>query len=357
MPQVRLAACQINTVVGDLAGNVERILAALAAAERRAPTWPCSPSWPSPGTRPRTSSASRPSWPTTWPAFAKVAAATGECAVVVGFVDVPHPAGRLVNAAAVCAGRRGRRRLPQAAACPTTASSTSSAGSLPGDGPPTALRGGRRARSASPSARTCGSPTGPMAEPGRGRGPTSWSTSTPRPTPGAGGPSAWPCWPTRVAEAGCAIVYVNQVGGQDELVFDGDSLVVDGRRRRCVASAAQFAEELVVVDLPIGSPTRPRAATGLVPRVAGDRAAPGDRRHAAACARSPPCLDPVAEVYEALVLGTRDYLGKNGFSDAVIGLSGGIDSSLVAADRRRRPRRRAGARHVHAVALLERGLA
>ena len=71
----------------------------------------------------------------------------------------------------------------------------------------------------------------------------------------------------RVAEAGCAIAYVNQVGGQDELVFDGDSLVVaaDGT---LVASGAQFAADLVVVDLPIGRHRAPR----------GHRAAAADRR-------------------------------------------------------------------------------
>ena len=98
-------------------------------------------------------------------------------------------------------------------------------------------------------------------------------------------------------------------------------------------------------------------------RAHGAAAADGRRHRGAAsvaerarAGRRPP-LDPVDEVYEALVLGTRDYVRKNGFTDVVIGLSGGIDSSLVAAHRRRRPRRRARARRVDAVAVLERGLA
>jgi NAD+ synthase (glutamine-hydrolysing) len=116
----------------------------------------------------------------------------------------------------------------------------------------------------------------------------------------------------RVAEAGCAIAYVNQVGGQDELVFDGDSLIVasDGT---LLATGAQFATDLVVVDIPVAEP-RPARAAGSVPLRPAIR----------------PELSPEAEVYAALVLGTRDYLGKNGFKEAVIGLSGGIDSSLVA---------------------------
>ena len=131
----------------------------------------------------------------------------------------------------------------------------------------------------------------------------------------------------RVAEAGCAIAYVNQVGGQDELVFDGDSLVMaaDGT---LIGSGVQFAEDLVVVDLPVG-PHPPRAVTELLPRIAVTEPRRGDRPPLPPAAPRP-ALSDHAEVYAALVLGTRDYLGKNGFSEAVIGLSGGIDSSLVA---------------------------
>ncbi len=138
---------------------------------------------------------------------------------------------------------------------------------------------------------------------------------------------------TRVAEAGCAIAYVNQVGGQDELVFDGDSLVVasDGT---LLASGAQFAPDLVVVDIPLRSEesrprrVRPAPCPGSLPR----RPRAERSREAEPVLRPAlrPALSDEAEVYAALVLGTRDYLGKNGFTEAVIGLSGGIDSSLVA---------------------------
>jgi NAD+ synthase (glutamine-hydrolysing) len=133
----------------------------------------------------------------------------------------------------------------------------------------------------------------------------------------------------RVAEAGCAIAYVNQVGGQDELVFDGDSLMVaaDGT---LLATGAQFATDLVVVDIPVAGGQGRHAATKL-PRVVATEPRPA---HPAGSAPPRPALrpelSPEAEVYAALVLGTRDYLGKNGFQEAVIGLSGGIDSSLVA---------------------------
>ena len=127
----------------------------------------------------------------------------------------------------------------------------------------------------------------------------------------------------RVAETGCAIAYVNLVGGQDELVFDGASCVIDATGH-VIAAAAQFREELLVVDLAVdGEVEGARGLTGV-----------GEVRHDLGTPRHPDVPEPleeVAEVYEALVTGTRDYLVKNGFSTAVIGLSGGIDSSLVAA--------------------------
>ena len=132
----------------------------------------------------------------------------------------------------------------------------------------------------------------------------------------------------RVAEAGCAIAYVNQVGGQDELVFDGDSLVVaaDGTLRGVGRAVRHRPGRRRPSGRAAPPPRRHRAAAAD----RGERAAPGDRP-ALDPAPLRPALSDHAEVYAALVLGTRDYLAKNGFSEAVIGLSGGIDSSLVAA--------------------------
>ncbi|MGH9099123.1 MAG: NAD+ synthase, partial [Acidimicrobiales bacterium] len=128
----------------------------------------------------------------------------------------------------------------------------------------------------------------------------------------------------RTDETGAAIVYVNLVGGQDELVFDGASLVVaaDGA---LLAGGRQFEEDFLVVDVPLHARGAPR-----VPVIdLSVSSAPVARQPA--LPELPEPLEPVAEVYAALVLGTRDYLGKNGFRGAVLGLSGGIDSSLVAA--------------------------
>ena len=140
---------------------------------------------------------------------------------------------------------------------------------------------------------------------------------------------------TRAADASVPLLYVNLVGGQDELVFDGASHAASTRAVQLVARGTQFAEDLLVVDVDVRPAFRRRA---LDPR--GRRHAPalpevlvsgGQPGAAAVERRVEPLLEPVREVYEALVVGTRDYVTKNGFTDVLIGLSGGIDSSLVAA--------------------------
>ncbi|MEV0592552.1 NAD+ synthase [Nonomuraea cavernae] len=140
----------------------------------------------------------------------------------------------------------------------------------------------------------------------------------------------------RAREAGCALVYVNQVGAQDELVFDGDSIVVDAAGR-LIARAAQFHEELLVVDLdlPVSD-----AEPGAFPYDAGDgttitvdRVVLSDEPVEPYAPKAPaPAerLDTHAEVYSALVLAVRDYAAKNGFQSVILGLSGGIDSALTA---------------------------
>ena len=112
----------------------------------------------------------------------------------------------------------------------------------------------------------------------------------------------------RAVDHNIAIIYVNLVGGQDELVFDGGSLVIDGRGES-VFRAPQFEPGLYLVELE---------------RI-------GDSIALQAAAPSPPSLSFNESVYQALVLGVRDYVSKNGFKGAVIGLSGGIDSALTLA--------------------------
>jgi NAD+ synthase (glutamine-hydrolysing) len=148
----------------------------------------------------------------------------------------------------------------------------------------------------------------------------------------------------RAAEAGCTLAYVNMVGGQDELVFDGDSIVVSAGGQ-VLARAPQFEDGCLVVDLDLpeaSSTERPEAGqemaanspSGTVNGIAIDRV---EISNAPLAAYSPitsgvaPRLTDEAEVYAALVAGVRDYVRKNGFRSVVIGLSGGIDSALTAA--------------------------
>jgi len=126
---------------------------------------------------------------------------------------------------------------------------------------------------------------------------------------------------------GCAVAYCNLVGGQDELVFDGRSMFVDPTGR-IVSQAKAFAEDLLVADIDLAAgqapPYESKSRRIMVVSAAGPdsgSAAGGRIAH----------KSEVAEVYEALVLGTRDYVLKNGFKKVLIGLSGGVDSSLTCA--------------------------
>jgi NAD+ synthase (glutamine-hydrolysing) len=136
----------------------------------------------------------------------------------------------------------------------------------------------------------------------------------------------------RAKDNECVVAYVNQIGGQDELVFDGGSMIfsADGS---LVASADQFVEELLVCDLSL--PKSSKEPGTLLTQSVGRTSQP---------------LTEIAQIHAALVLGTRDYVLKNGFTDVVIGLSGGVDSALVAAI----AVEALGADHVHGVSMPSR---
>lgn len=138
----------------------------------------------------------------------------------------------------------------------------------------------------------------------------------------------------RAQEAGCTTAYLAMIGGQDELVFDGDSIVVDAAGE-VVARAPQFAEGSVVLDLelPAASAEPPTGVVddGLrIERVVISEE-PLDAYEAELAGGYAERLDDDEEVYSALVVGLRAYAAKNGFRSVLIGLSGGIDSALVAA--------------------------
>jgi len=136
------------------------------------------------------------------------------------------------------------------------------------------------------------------------------------------------------------IAYVNTVGGQDELVFDGQSLIAapDGN---IIARGRQFEEDLLIVDLDLSlislkhlfdPKRRQRTRTPEKPNIVEYKIEDFDLRPSMkrVLTSIQPALEPTAEIYEALKTGLRDYVRKNGFEKVVIGLSGGIDSSLTA---------------------------
>jgi NAD+ synthase (glutamine-hydrolysing) len=300
--RIRVAAGQINTVVGDLDGNVERILSALDQAEASGADVALFPELAITGYPPEDLLLKPGFVADNLEALEKLAARTGRCAAVVGFVDRDADLRHLRNAAAVCvhgevAGVYHKRLLPNYAVFDEQRYF------VPGVAPVQlfTIAGVRCGVSICEDAWR---PAGPIAEQAAAGAELMLNLN------------ASPYYAGRVverermladrtSEAARPIVYVNQVGGQDELVFDGASLVVDATGR-VVARAPQFAEALTVVDLDV-----PSGQAAGAPSIAS-------------------ALDPVDEVYSALVLGTRDYVTKNGFREVVIGLSGGIDSSLVA---------------------------
>jgi NAD+ synthase (glutamine-hydrolysing) len=328
--RLRVALCQINTTVGDLEGNVECVVAVLADAEAQGCDLAVFPELAITGYPPEDLLLKPGFIADNRAALDRVAAASGNCAAVLGFVDAERD---LYNAAAVCAYGEVRaiyhkRLLPNYAVFDEQR--YFAAGS--GTSPLVAVGGVRVGVSICEDAF---SPTGPIAAQAAGGAELVVNIN------------ASPYYANRLAErermlatrasdASCALVYVNQVGGQDELIFDGASMLFDTDGELLVR-AAQFKEQTVVCDVEVMPVFRKRlldprgrasdqplpvVEISSSPRVTD----PADTRRAPVVA----ALPPVREVYEAVVLGTRDYVGKNGFSDVAIALSGGIDSSLVA---------------------------
>jgi NAD+ synthase (glutamine-hydrolysing) len=326
--RIRLGLAQLNTVVGDLDGNVDRVLAAYDRAEAAGCDLVLFPELAITGyppedlvLKPGFVSANRE-------ALDKVVARTGRCAAVIGFVDVGRD---LHNAAAICAegevrGTYRKRLLPNYAVFDEQRYFAS------GD-EPLALYEVAGVKVGIAICEDVWSPEGPIAAQSAGGAEL---IVIPNGSPYFAGRhnERERMVATRAEDAHCPIAYVNQVGGQDELIFDGASFVVDGDGE-LVARLPQFREDVQVVDLDLRPVFRtrlldPRGRAGApalpVVSISGPRADLVDPVPA-------PCtdlLEPVAEVYEALVVATHDYVTKNGFTDVVFGLSGGIDSSLVA---------------------------
>ena len=137
----------------------------------------------------------------------------------------------------------------------------------------------------------------------------------------------------RIKENNIPIAYINMVGGQDELVFDGSSMIADSNGE-ILARGKQFSEDLVICDINIkatreNSPRATKASPYGTPKVFVCN--PNYKNRKKIHSEITPKMSDINEVYQALVLGTRDYVNKCGFNKVLVALSGGIDSSLVAA--------------------------
>ncbi len=325
---MRVVAAQLNLVVGDLDGNEARILDAYDRAASLDADLVAFPELAITGYPPE-DLLLRPAFvAAAAETLEKVASRTGSTAAVLGIVEA-LPEGRLANAAALCA-RGAVRGVYRKHLLPNYAVFDEERYFEPAvvDGPLFVVGGLKVALTVCEDA---------------------WSADGPVVTQAAAGAevvvniNASPYFAGRIhereamlaeraREAQAPIVYVNLVGGQDELVFDGASMVVD-RDGSLVARALQFEEDLLVVDLDVQRAHHRRAPAGRA-GVAPLAEVPVSESHLGLPSRPPrvePLLAPVHEVYRALVLGTRDYMVKNGFTHVLLGLSGGIDSSLVAA--------------------------
>lgn len=350
MTRLRVAMCQLDPTVGDLDANAARIIDALQQADDAGCDLAAFPELAITGYPPEDLVLKPGFVADNRAALDKVAAASGRCAAVVGFIDEDSD---LYNAAAICAfgeikGVYHKQELPNYSVFDEKRYFARGRGA-------TQLWSIGGVRVGVSICEDAWSPTGPIAAQGAAGAELVVNIN--------GSPfyadrvlERRQMLATRAADASVHLVYVNQVGGQDELVFDGGSMVFDAGGR-LVAALPQFREEVAVVDLEVRPVFRkrlldPRGRTATTPLptapITAEARQPTGAPHVAAPMAE--LLGPEEEVYRALVLGTRDYVDKNGFSEVVIGLSGGIDSSLVAvvaADA-------LGAERVHGVAMPSR---
>jgi NAD+ synthase (glutamine-hydrolysing) len=350
MARLRVALCQINSVVGDLGGNAERIISAIGVAEEAGADMAVFPELAIPGYPPEDLLLKPGFVADNLATLGKVAAATEHTVAVVGFVDEQLD---LYNAAAVCSqgevrGVYHKQELPNYGVFDEQRYFA------PGRGA-TQLFGIAGVRIGVSVCEDAWNPEGPIAaQAAAGAELVVNINASPYHIDRV--VEREQMLATRAADASCGLVYLNCVGGQDELVFDGASMVFDAAGR-LVASLPQFREDVRVLDLDVRPVYRkrlldprghhsasplPLSAVTSEPRLAAD--AP---RLLAPIA---PRLSTEAEVYEALRLGVHDYVGKNAFSEVVIGLSGGIDSSLVATI----ATDALGSDHVHGVSMPSR---
>ena len=320
---LRVALSQLNPIVGDLAGNENKVLADYSRAVEEGCQVVVYPELTVTGYPPEDLLLKKSFVRDNRLAVERIAAATNECVAVVGFVDSDHDA--LYNAVALCQGGNifgvyRKQLLPNYSVFDEERYFTP--GASMSDGQPAGVFTVHGVTVGISVCEDIWFADGPVKEQAA-HGARVLLNLNGSPYHQGKHDEREAMLTRRATETKSAIVYVNQAGAQDELVFEGSSVVIaaDGT---VAARLASFDADFAVVNVHADGNVDKGAIT--------------------------PFEDDLDRVYRALVLGTRDYVLKNGFTDVVIGLSGGIDSSIVAAvavDA-------LGADHVHGVAMPSR---
>ena len=326
---IRVAGAQVNLTVGDLDGNAERILAAMAWAEDLQADVLLLPELSVTGYPPEDLLLRRRFIEANLQTVYRLAAKAGQTTTVAGFVDRTQGAakrddagpGRLHNAAALLAGGRVRG-IYHKVLLPNYGVFDEDRYFFPGSAP-AALWDVNGVTAGVSICEDIWVPDGPPAQQAAA-GADILLNINGSPYHRNKDAEREEMLRARARAAGIPLVYLNLVGGQDELVFDGASLVVDAGGEVLYRSP-EFEEDLFWVDVPLSEAGRSDVQAIVVSRgmlLEGEPTAPPELR---------PPLEPVEEVYRALCLGLGDYFRKIGFARVVLGLSGGIDSALVAA--------------------------
>ena len=343
MATLKIAACQLNLNVGDLSGNKEKILSAYTNAQDKGSDIAVFTELAVSGYPPEDLLLKRGFVHDTQVMLKEIASHTSDCVAVLGFINgqaaAADPVKRTSNAAAICfngkvVGTYSKRALPDYGVFDEERYFT------PGNEPLQIYK----VSGVNIGITICEDIWIPNG------------ISTDLATLGAqvilnlnASPYEKEKLQTRekvlkerVEETQIPIVYVNQVGAQDELVFDGGSFAMNSQKE-IIARASQFKEEVLIFDIEVQNQETTKNEN-LV-QITSDL-----RKEAAVNTPPPPVLSEEEQTWNALCLGTRDYVKKNGFTDVCLGLSGGIDSAIVAAiacDA-------IGPEHVHAIMMPSR---
>ncbi len=343
MTTLRIAACQLNLTVGDLSGNKEKILSAYTSAQDKGSDIAVFTELAVSGYPPEDLLLKRGFVHDTQEMVKEIASHTSDCVAVLGFINgqaaAADPVKRTSHAAAICfngkvIGTYSKRALPDYGVFDEERYFS------PGNEPLQIYK----VRGVNIGITICEDiwiPNG-ISTDLTALGAQVILNLNASPYEKEKLQTREMVLKERVEETEIPIVYVNQVGAQDELVFDGGSFVMNSEKE-IIARASQFKEEVLVFDLEVQN--REATKTDNLVQITSDL-----RTEAAANTPPPPVLTEEEQIWNALCLGTRDYVKKNGFTDVCLGLSGGIDSAIVAAiacDA-------IGPEHVHAIMMPSR---